>query len=144
MKPTKATRNSCQAKEMPEVKARIHLEQVFTEEEWERVSLGVIPKDMDDRWFIYLEGEWLHFHRSWTGFCIFQVRLEAVGNSFKVIEAWVNRDPQQYGRTDDNYDAALLSFLIQRALLGREVPYPPHPEYARIRKSRRKWWQLWK
>jgi hypothetical protein len=75
--------------------------------------LGCIPRDMDDRWFIYLEGEWVHLHRSWTGFCIYQVRLEAVGSSY-----------------------------IDRALLGRETPYPPDPRIGEPRRP--KWWRFWK
>jgi len=127
---------------MPEAKAALHLKRVFSCEEYERISWGCIPRDMDDRWFIYLEGEWLHLHRSWTGFCIYQVRLEAVGSSYRIAEAWVNRDREQYVGRSDDYDQAFLSFLIDRALLGRETPYPPHPLVSEPRRP--KWWRFWK
>jgi len=112
---------------MPLARTALHLERSFSFKEYERISLGCIPRDMDDRWFIYLEGEWLYLHRSWTGFCIYQVRLEAVGNSYRISESWVNKDREQYVSKGDDYDQAFLSFLIDRALLGKETPYPADP-----------------
>jgi len=136
-----ANRNSHKAEKMPEAKAPLHLQRIFSNEEYERMSFGCVPRDMDERWFIYLDGEWLYFHRSWTGFCIYQVHLEKVGDSYRVAEAWVNRDRQQYGREDDHYDGLLLSFLIDRILLGKNTDYPFDPS---LQESRRHWWEFWK
>jgi hypothetical protein len=127
---------------MPDAKAALHLERVFSCEEYERISLGCIPRDMDDRWLIYLEGEWLHLHRSWTGFCVYQVRLQAVGNSYRITEAWVNRDREQYVGKVTITIRPFYRFLIDRALLGRETPYPSDPLISELRRP--KWWQLWK
>jgi len=44
-----------------------------------------------------------------------------------VEEAWVNRSPEQYRETDDIYDAEVLSFLVERILLGRDVCFPTRP-----------------
>jgi hypothetical protein len=123
----KATRSSWKVKSMPLARTALHLERSFSFKEYERISLGCIPRDMDDRWFIYLEGEWLYLHRSWTGFCIYQVRLEAVGNSYRIAESWVNKDREQYVSRSDDYDQAFLSFLMDRTLLGKETPYPADP-----------------
>lgn len=112
------------AKAMPETRTRLSLERIFSQDEYEQIRLGHISLDMDDRWDIYLENEWLYLNRSWTGFCIYQVRLEAVENTYRIAEVWVNRDRDQYRGSDDSHDAAFLSFLIDRALLGRDTPYP--------------------
>ena len=114
------------ARPMSEARTRLFLDRTFSREEYERISLGHIALDMDDRWDSYLENEWLYFHRSWTGFCIYQLRLEAAGNAYRIAEAWVNRDREQYRGSDDSHDAAFLSFLIDRDLLGKDTPYPRH------------------
>jgi hypothetical protein len=54
-------------------KAEVHLE--FTREEFEVIRRGFIPRDMDEKWFIYWDGEYLNFHRSWTGHLIYRLRM---------------------------------------------------------------------
>lgn len=127
----RATRDSWKTKQMPKLKTRLQLDLTFSTEEYQRISLGLVPEQMEDKWFIYLEGEWLYFHRSWTGHCIYQLRLEPDGNGYKVAEAWVNRNPDQYTEADDSYDATLLTFLIERLLLGKDVPFPAPSHLSR-------------
>ncbi len=91
----KATRHSWNIKEMPSASARVLFERVFSPKQYERISHGLVPKQMEDKWFVYLEGDWLYIHRSWTGCCVFQVRLEPCKNGYRVAEAWVNDDPEQ-------------------------------------------------
>ena len=79
---------------------------------------------MDDKWFIFMEDMQLNFHRSWTGHCIYQIRFEKRDAEYVIVEAWVNRDQEEYRSDDDNYDIALLSFLIDNFLLGRNTPFP--------------------
>ena len=50
----------------------------FTQNELEALKHGLIPRDMEDKWFIYYDSDILHFHRSWTGDLIFTVRLYQV------------------------------------------------------------------
>ena len=52
------------------------------------------------------------------------MRLREDSDGSTVEEAWVNRAPEQYREKDDAHDAALLSFLLERLLLGRNVPFP--------------------
>ena len=72
---------------MPEKKARIPYERIFPFEEYERICRGLKPETMEGKWFIYLEGDWVVFHRSWTGMCIYKIRLEQEANCYKVAEA---------------------------------------------------------
>ena len=122
--PKAAKRDSWKALPMPESRSRLPFTGAFTQEEFDRVSLGHLSRDMDDKWFIFLEGNDLYFHRSWTGICIYQVRFEKQGDTYIVVEAWVNRDESQYSMKDDNYDTALLPYLIDTLLLGKETPFP--------------------
>ena len=112
---------------MPDARAPLAFARRFTPEEGRRIALGIVPRNMEDKWFIYFEDGWLHFHRSWTGVCIYTVRLADADGASEIAEAWVNRAPDQYTRTDDDYDAQLLGFLVDRLLLGKDAPFPvPH------------------
>jgi hypothetical protein len=109
---------------MPEARARIPYARTFDCAEYERVIRGIVPKQMEDKWFVFYEDPWLWFHRSWTGTAIYGVRLRAGSAGSTVEEAWVNREPEQYRETNDVHDAAMLSYLVERLLLGRDARFP--------------------
>jgi len=109
---------------LPQQRAPLSLERTFTEEEYELIRQGVIPEAMEDKWFILLEEDVLYFHRSWTGFCIYQVSFKKNGAQFSVVEALVNRDSNQYSATDNHYDVNLLNFLIDNFLLPGSSTFP--------------------
>jgi hypothetical protein len=120
----KAQRNSWKTEPMPVKTARLPYARVFSIEEYGRISLGLIPREMEDKWFIFLEDDWLYLHRSWTGTCVYKVQLQQKEDKYNVADALVNRDPEQYLETDINYDAALLNFLVENFLLGKRIPFP--------------------
>ena len=131
-----ATRESWQNKPMPEARAALRYERRFTPEERRRLALGIVPRNMEDKWFIFLEDDWLCLHRSWTGACMYAVKLAATPDGgADVTEAWVNRAPDQYTRTDDDYDVKLLAFLVERLLLGHDAPFPVPPAVATPERS---------
>lgn len=109
---------------MPALKVQLQFEMEFSPAEYEQLALGLLPRDMDDRWFIFLEDNWLSIHRSWTGFCIYLCRIEPDAAKYKVVETWVNRNSEQYNASDDSWDCALLFWLINTFLLGKEVSFP--------------------
>ncbi|MFZ1039972.1 MAG: hypothetical protein WCA79_07110 [Anaerolineales bacterium] len=59
---------------MPAVKTRLAFEPCFTE--FEKITRGIVPHQMEDKWFIFLEDMQLNFHRSWTGQCIYQIKFK--------------------------------------------------------------------
>ncbi len=123
--PTAATRQSwSNVQPLPEQRAWLSLQREFTQEEYELIRYGLIPEAMEDKWFIFLEEDVLYFHRSWTGFCIYQLSLINQGANYTVAEALANRDASQYSGTDDGYDEKLLTFLIDNLLLGRRSMFP--------------------
>lgn len=79
---------------------------------------------MEDKWFIYWKDDTLFFYRSWTGFCIYVVRFAAEGESCGMIEADVNRDPEQYKEASDERDAEMISYLVDVLLLHQEAVFP--------------------
>lgn len=122
-----ATRGSFKTRPLPESRAELSYRRRFDAKELERLTIGLLPQQMEDKWFIYFEEDWLYFHRSWTGTCIYTVVLDAAGAGKKVALAWVNRDPEQYKKADDLYDTEILGYLIERLLLGRRVRFPGEP-----------------
>ena len=123
--PTPATRQSWSSiQPLPAQRAPLALERVFSEQEVEAIRLGLIPDRMEDKWFIFFEEDTLYVHRSWTGYCIYQLRLREDGAQYTVVDAFVNRDPSQYSGTDDGYDERLLLFLVENFLLGRRYRLP--------------------
>jgi hypothetical protein len=120
----KATRESGQSFPLPKQRKNLVFERLFNQDEFDQISLGLISHGMDDKWFIFMEDMQLNFHRSWTGHCIYQIRLEKRDAEYVIVEALVNRNQEEYRNDDDNYDTALLSFLINNFLLGRNTPFP--------------------
>ncbi|QDX97352.1 hypothetical protein EGD00_10085 [Pectobacterium carotovorum subsp. carotovorum] len=109
----------------PQQTAPLSFQALFTDEEAEHMKQGVIPKQMEDKWFIYFEDGWLRFHRSWTGFFIYALKLEGSPAGVRVTDSWVNRDPTQYTNTDLEHDRNMLRYLIDVALLKKQgVPFP--------------------
>lgn len=85
---------------------------------------GLIPREMEDKWFIHFNDNWLMFHRSWTGAHIYGLRFDTANGQARVVDSWVNRDPHQYKGTDVEYDRMLVRFLIDAFLLHRPAVFP--------------------
>lgn len=96
--------------EMPARAERFVLERTLTENELLQVQQGLLPQEMEDKWFIYCEEGTLYIHRSWTGHCIYQVTLSQSG----ALEVTVNRDPAQYRETDIECDQIQLNILFNQ------------------------------
>lgn len=124
MSTQKATRESWKANPLPSLRSRLNIARTFTQQEYERILIGVVPEQMEDKWFIFVENDILYAHRSWTGYCIYQMALIKEKNDYRAGEAFVNRDESQYSGKDDVFDHNLLLFLIDHLLLGIDYPMP--------------------
>jgi len=65
---------------------RIDIDLHFTEIQFSKLTLGLIPQQMEDKWFIYYENEWLYFHRSWTGHGMYKAKLNKVIDGYSIRE----------------------------------------------------------
>jgi len=122
--PPIATRTMWKTHPCPDERAALSLTDTHTPAEFARITAGFIPQEMDDKWFVFFEAPWLYFHRSWTGFCIYGVRLESSSKGATVVESWVSRNNDQYRKAQTDYEQQLLKRLIDGLLLGRAVPLP--------------------
>lgn len=110
---------------MPGENESLDFYRLFSPSEFEKIRIGLIPREMEDKWFIYYDNYTLHFHRSWTGHHIYKVVVELLNdNTYKTIQTIVNRNKAQYNQEDNQYDISLLSYLIDKLLLGKDVPFP--------------------
>jgi hypothetical protein len=114
-----ATRSSWKASPMPAQRTSLSLEMTFSRSEMQQIAAGCVPEQMEDKWFIFYEPPWLYLHRSWTGFCIYQVRIEPDSDRYRVAEAMANRDASQHHGQSAEQDALLLSILLYNQV-GRD------------------------
>jgi len=122
---SRATRAIRRCAAPPQRRADLGFVASYSSSEADLLSNGLVPESMDEKWFVFQEGEWLNFHRSWTGVQIYAIRLQLNDDqSFSVSESWVNREPEQYSMTDIDYDRKLLAFLIDALLLKRKTSFP--------------------
>lgn len=122
MKP--ATKDSWTTHPLPAQHARLSAGWKYSNEEYLQIKQGLIPEVMEDKWFVYFQDDVLYLHRSWTGFCIFQVQFQPCGSGYQVSQVLVSRDAEQYRESSDAEDLALLRYLVDALLLGKEVPFP--------------------
>lgn len=100
----------------------IPYEDRFTEAEYKRLREGLVPREMEDKWFIYFDEPYLFFHRSWTGKSVYRLKLSADADGANVTEALCGSDVLDL--TGADYQATLVDFLVSNLLLGKAKPFP--------------------
>jgi hypothetical protein len=118
----RATRSDWKAEHMPLAHHRFTIDRAYTQPEIERITQGLIPRQMEDKWLIFYGSPWLFLHGSWTGYCIYQVRFEAFEGGARTVESRVNRDPEQWRETNADSDRALLGILLNSRAVATCAP----------------------
>lgn len=136
-----ATRDDWRCRPLPEQQASLHTDRTYTPLEMKRIKQGVIPEVMEDKWFIFYEDDVLYLHRSWTGYCVYKAHFQQRDDRWHVERLMVNRDPDQYTQTDDEYDARLFDFVVDLLLLGRrrDIPVPKGDERSKQQRALGTW-----
>lgn len=119
-----AKRCDWKSKPMPREHMSIELALRFDKSEMDAIRDGVLPYQMEDKWFIFYDqgkndkGK-LHFHRSWTGLCPYVGHFKNDDEGAILYRINVNRKIEQ---TFDDPEREILSFLsiVGVMLLGRE------------------------
>ena len=105
-----ADRNDWKNEEMPARHDTFIFKRPFTARQMASLRRGNIPKEMEDKWFWFMEGDTLYAHRSWTGTCIYRIDFKPDNNHIITV----NRDPEQYKCTSIAEDAEQLNGLLNR------------------------------
>jgi len=95
----------------------IDVDCAYTPDEMQQIVLGFLPRQMEDKWFIFFEDKTLYCHRSWTGFCIYTAEFDFDGKRYYIKRLTVNRNPDEYKSTSDEYDVQVFNSLIGLLLL---------------------------
>lgn len=101
-----AKKTDWKVQKMPLRHTRFTLKRHFEAEEIANLRFGNIPQEMEDKWFVYMEGDVLYAHRSWTGACIYVVKFDFAGDKAKVT---LNR--RDYQGTPESAKETLNSLL---------------------------------
>jgi ADP-ribosylglycohydrolase len=100
---------------------RIEISMSFTEKQFSLLKMGLIPRQMEDKWFVFFEDDWLYFHRSWTGHEIYRAKIIRDGEGYAIREFLTERNSEKYSNEDPAVDIENFSFIIGRGLLGYDV-----------------------
>ena len=117
-----ACRGDWKTEPMPGQHETFVLDRAFSDVEMEALRRGNIPQAMEDKWFWYMEGATLWVHRSWTGYCIYQIDFKEDNNHLVTV----NRNPEQYGCTSVREDIESLNKLLD---WWSQPPYDPYNEW---------------
>lgn len=113
---------------MPEQKAYLMLNKEYSEYDSYLISKGYVPKQMEDKWLIFRAGDKLYFHRSWTGFCVYEVTLGHREGRLYLSYGYANRNAREYTQTNDLYDTKMVYFIIDNLLLNKPTSFPFEPD----------------
>lgn len=117
-----AHRDDWKTEPMPERYDTFVLHRALSDAEMDALRCGNVPQAMEDKWFWYMEGSTLRAHRSWSGYCIYQIDFKEDNNH--VVK--VNRDPQQYKCTSIEEDIKSLNKLLD---WWAQTPYDHYDEW---------------
>jgi O-acetyl-ADP-ribose deacetylase (regulator of RNase III) len=80
----------------------------------DRLLLGNVPREMEDKWFVYRDGDQLLIHRSWTGILMFRVAFERLPHDrLRLHNALYNANPEHF-KGDAESAATHLAGVIRR------------------------------
>ncbi len=111
--PSAATADSWTTLPMSSKRTEFSVNKLYSDSEMKAMYRGLIPQEMEDKWFIYWSDDTLFFHRSWSGHCIYQARFE--GSMLTTIVAC--RDHDIFTGGEDESDRRAVLQLIQYGLL---------------------------
>jgi len=107
--------------------APISYRAVFNAEELARLKTGLIPRQMEDKWFIYYDEPHLFLHRSWTGQAVYRLTLKSLPEGAEVTETLWSKELAAV-TWEAEYQVQLLDFLLSNLMLGQSKPFPMPPD----------------
>lgn len=101
---------------------------IWSEEEMSAMKLGYFAQDMNEKWIIFMRGNRLFAHRSWTLFRIYEATFVSaerdyfsLEGGYRIDSALVNDTHYQQPANTDEWESTFLELLIASHLLGERV-----------------------
>jgi ADP-ribosyl-[dinitrogen reductase] hydrolase len=88
-----------------------------------KLHIGLVPNEMEDKWFAYLHDNAVHLNRSWIGYEIFKAELTIVEDGAEITEFWVEQNPERYRELNDESNISSFKRHIEY-LSNREINNP--------------------
>ncbi len=82
-----------------------------------QIRAGYVPHMMEEKWFIFMEGDRLFLHRSWTGLGVYEATFAPVDGGYVIESAVVTGDRSEYKRSSDQDESLILEMIITGHLL---------------------------
>ena len=98
-------------KPLPVARKQIPIVWTLSQADYELLCFGVVPRNMDDHWFVYAEEGWAYFHRAWTGFGVYWVRFARGSQGWHAMEAWASREMSQYTGDSPTQEAEAIKSI---------------------------------
>lgn len=118
--PGAATADSWEISPMPSKQIKVSIALEVSAEEMRQAGMGLIPREMEDRWFMYCNGGHMYWHRSWSGYCIFDAVYVHKGDGFLFTSLHINGSTQQY-TPDDTGKAVATFYSLLRSVCSYKV-----------------------
>jgi hypothetical protein len=89
----------------------------WSRSEWDRIKVGHLAGDMDDKWLAFVEGDPLYLRRSWTRDRMYEAQFEADRDVRTITEALVRKD-DRYHPMSSVGESMQLEVIIETVLLN--------------------------
>ncbi|MEU9109121.1 hypothetical protein AB0D54_33305 [Streptomyces xanthophaeus] len=94
-------------------------DRVWTDEDWDRIRRGYAARDMDEKWNVFVEGDVVFMHRSWTGLGVYAASFAPeAGGGRRISSAVVEADGERYRSMGAEYDRLMIELVISAIVLG--------------------------
>ena len=112
---------------------------LISRQEMQAIAMGYAPVGMADRWFAFMEDDRLFFHRSWTGYGIYEATFAATETGFVMISACVEGDPARCRPDPDLIEECDLLRDLIVLVAGEPTPLLSHAIMSRIPPLKQCW-----
>jgi ADP-ribosylglycohydrolase len=119
-----ATSSDWETKLMPESAeyiSTIKLAIPITYEEMAILQYGHIPQEQEDHWFMYCDGEYIRYYRSWSGQWAFVAHYHKEEDCYFIDELTINHALAEFGVNGNEAGVWLFRYLITAETGGDEV-----------------------
>lgn len=92
----------------------------ISKKEYNNLSKGLVPINMEDKWFIYFKSDLLHLHRSWTGLEILRLKITFKSNYF-ISEIYLAKGLHNFKKELNCLeDLKMFNYPLTK-VIGREI-----------------------
>ncbi|WP_342118648.1 hypothetical protein [Pseudoduganella sp. OTU4001] len=103
---------------MPDATEEIHIGKEYGAFDSYLIQRGFAPQQMEDKWLIYMTGNKLQFHRSWTGHCIYSLSVTPREGRLYLDNCTINGNRDQYKSestlNERDHVLTLIDYLLIR------------------------------